>query len=86
MPGGHVNLGEDSKKAIIREMKEETGYDVEINKLIFLVENFFMRNSGEKIHEISLYYLLDTKEPIKNSFNDYTVREIDKGKEFNHFF
>lgn len=86
LPGGHVNLGEDSKKAIIREMKEETGYDVEINKLIFLVENFFMRNSGEKIHEISLYYLLDTKEPIKNSFNDYTVREIDKGKEFNHFF
>ena len=30
IPGGHLNVGESPKDALIREVKEETGLDVEI--------------------------------------------------------
>ena len=48
LPGGHVKLGEDSKSAVIREIKEETGYDSHINKLVTTTENFFVRKNGKK--------------------------------------
>lgn len=86
LPGGHIELGEDSKEAIIREMKEETGYDIMINKLIALTENFFTRKNGKKIHEISLYYLLDSVNEIKIKNQEYSVIENDKGEIINHKF
>ena len=29
IPGGHIEIGEDSKQAVIREIKEEIGCDVQ---------------------------------------------------------
>lgn len=68
LPGGHVKIGEDSKSAVIREIKEETGYDSHINKLVATTENFFVRKNGKKIHELGFYYLLnlDNKEVVNN--------------------
>lgn len=75
LPGGHVQMGEDSENAVIREIKEETGYDTHINKLISTTENFFVRKNGKKIHELGFYYLLnlDDKEKIKNK--EYEMKE-----------
>ena len=52
VPGGGIEEGESSEDAAVREVKEETGLDVEIGKLIWHVEevsergqrfvNFFM--------------------------------------------
>ncbi len=33
-PGGKVEFNEDLEKAVVREAKEETGYDVEVIKLL----------------------------------------------------
>jgi len=34
LPGGAMELGESVEQAVIREVKEETGFDVEVNKCI----------------------------------------------------
>lgn len=54
-PGGHVEFGEDSKKALAREIREELG--IEIKKFSFLggSEHLFIED-GRKRHEINLAY------------------------------
>jgi 8-oxo-dGTP pyrophosphatase MutT (NUDIX family) len=38
-PGGIVEFGEDAITAVIREVKEETGYDVKISGILSVVQN-----------------------------------------------
>lgn len=85
LPGGHVKLGEDSKSAVVREIKEETGYNSHINKLVTTTENFFVRKNGKKIHELGFYYLLnlDDKEVIDN--REYETTEENEEKINLHF-
>ena len=40
-PGGAMEIGESVMETAIREIKEETGYDVEINELIECIQNIF---------------------------------------------
>lgn len=77
LPGGHVELGEDTEHAVIREMKEETGYDFKINKLLAINENFYA-NKQKKWHEIAYYYLMEPLEPIETA--NKTIIENDKGE------
>ncbi len=74
LPGGHVELNEDTIDAIIREFKEETGIDVYVKRLLYVVENFFDSNNV-KCHELGFYYLLDTKDNI--NINNFTKIEWD---------
>lgn len=88
LPGGHVKLGEDSKSAVIREIKEETGYDSHINKLVSVTENFFVRKNGKKIHELGFYYLLnlDNKEIINNKEYEKTEESEENEEKINLHF
>lgn len=53
--GGRVQIGEDSRKTVIREVKEELGKEIEITGYLATIENFFsMKNS--KYHEILFVY------------------------------
>ena len=61
--GGGVLHGEDIEKAAIREVFEETGCALEIDRLAFIHENFF---NGDEIgplkglicHELAFYFLM----------------------------
>lgn len=83
-PGGHVELGELSRVAVLREMKEELGIEVEIEHLICVNENVFTNVKGTTSHEIAYYYLVTPKSEICES--DFVIEEMDKGKLKKHNF
>ncbi|BCN30951.1 NUDIX hydrolase [Anaeromicropila herbilytica] len=58
-PGGAIELGETPQMAAIREAKEETGLDVEVNNLIGIYTDICMEYSnGDKAHSILIAYEL----------------------------
>jgi ADP-ribose pyrophosphatase YjhB (NUDIX family) len=79
LPGGHIIVGEDSKTAVEREFFEETKILVKANKLISIIENFFVRKNGMQIHEVGFYYLLEAKEKY-NIIEEYSLIENDNGE------
>ena len=56
LPGGHVELGEDTKFAVNREITEEIGNPIKNEKLFAIIENFFGGTEGGMYHEIGFYY------------------------------
>ena len=53
--GGVILVGEASRKAVAREVKEELGVDCEVEELMFVVENRF-DYKGELHHMIEFHY------------------------------
>ena len=80
LPGGHVELGEDTDSAVLREMKEELGCDVKIVRLVSIIQNFFKTKEGKMFHELGYYYMVEPKNVEEVNLNDYTITENDKGK------
>lgn len=53
VPGGGVDWGESTSEALIREFKEETNLDIEVEKFLFLSETIA---PDKKKHVINLYF------------------------------
>lgn len=75
--GGRIKFGETAQEAVEREVYEETGVHMEISRLGFIHENFFMGDSlkkeGNIVHEISFFFYMDVPpdfEPVCNSFTE----------------
>ena len=54
-PGGHVELGESTKEALTRELKEELGLKIKKCNFIGGSEHLFTEE-GKKYHEINLAF------------------------------
>lgn len=62
--GGGVHMGESSREAVIREVKEETGVDYEVERLAFVNEYLYHGSgnmTGKECHVIEFYYLMKPK-------------------------
>jgi ADP-ribose pyrophosphatase YjhB (NUDIX family) len=57
LPGGRAEIGEVAEHTLRREMREELSTDVDVQRLLWLVENFFDYD-GLSYHEIALYFLI----------------------------
>jgi 8-oxo-dGTP pyrophosphatase MutT (NUDIX family) len=73
LPGGRVEMGETSRVGLQREMQEELQEDVQVGRLLWIVESFFGSGEEKNYHELGLYYVMDfasespvyrAKEPI----------------------
>jgi len=73
-PGGGVNIGEKSKDALKREVKEEAGIEIKIQKFLYFNEQFFYWDPGdEAYHSFNFFYIckpLTTKLIDDNKVDD----------------
>ncbi len=62
--GGRIQFGESAEDAVRREVLEETGQALEIERLGFIHEDFFRGDSpsmqGKLIYEIAFYFYMKT--------------------------
>ena len=69
--GGRIRFGESAQEAILREAFEETGIQLEVDRLAYIHENFFdMKNDGEIYHELCLFFLLKQNSQLREMEND----------------
>ena len=80
--GGRIQFGETAEEAVVREVLEETGVKMEIDRLGFVHENYFYGDSpsnlGKLIYEISFYFYMrvpDDFSPISQSFTEDHSKE-----------
>lgn len=59
LPGGRAELREAAIDTLRREMQEELGVEVKIERLLYVVENFFgYPDTRHPHHELGLYFLM----------------------------
>ncbi len=63
LPGGRVKLGETAEEAVQRELKEELGISVKIQRPLWLNQAFFTEDVDQlHYHELCVYFLMDSLE------------------------
>ena len=55
-PGGGLNPGESLKEGLQREFLEETGITVDVGKLLYVTQDFFIHPATQKPYHTVLFY------------------------------
>ena len=77
--GGRIKFCETAEAALLREVYEETGYKLKVDRLGFIYENRFVcdwgSNSGKKYYEIGFFFYM----AVPDSFNPVCTSSADNG-------
>ena len=80
--GGRIQFGETAEEAIVREVEEETGVHLEVDRLGFVHENYFIMdippNVGKAVYELCFYFYMKVPtdfEPVGESCTGDGLRE-----------
>ena len=82
--GGRLKFGETAEEAVVREVEEETGIRMEIDRLGFVHENYFFCDAqaedrfGKVYYELAFYFYMKTPEdfePVCRSFTEDGAKE-----------
>ena len=80
--GGRLKFGETAEEAAVREVFEETGVQMEIDRLAFVHENYFYgdapSNLNKLVYEISFFFYMkvpDTFAPTSECFTEGNSKE-----------
>ena len=73
LPGGFVDMDETAEEGMAREIKEETGLDVDNMEYLFSVPNIY-RYSGIDIHTLDMFFLCNVPD-------DVTIKAADDAAE-----
>lgn len=79
IPGGRVEIGENSEETVRREIQEELGKQIEITGYVATIENFFEMNES-KYHEIYFLHEIEFTNEEDKKIN-YTMNN-EEGKEY----
>jgi len=80
LPGGHIDPGESSVDALVREFEEELDAKVAVYDLCFVSESIYAgrRKSETQRHELVLYFHADLTEELKGNGKEILSPEKDK--------
>ena len=64
--GGRIKFGETAEQAVVREVFEETGCTLSVDRLGYVSEVYFLNDSpkafGKPVYELALYFYMNTPE------------------------
>ncbi|MCB1217179.1 NUDIX hydrolase [bacterium] len=77
LPGGRIQPLEFSDSALVREMSEELGASVTVERTLWVMENLFGYAEGKQVHEVCFYYLmrLADDDPLHDNESDFDGEE-----------
>lgn len=72
-PGGGLEFGEGIKDCLVREYKEETGIDIQVDKHIYTTD-FFQQSAFRKTDQlISVYYAVSSAQWHTIRLDEHTI-------------
>ena len=65
--GGRVTYDETTEEAAVREVLDETGIQMQVDRPVFFMEQSFDEEvTGEHFHEVAVYYLMKDCSDLEN--------------------
>lgn len=83
-PGGGVEFGERAAETVQREMLEELGHTVQVDRLLGVVENHFVHR-GQRGHEVVFNFLVHFDDATLYTREEFPVVE-DNGEQFSAYW